>query len=132
MAIQRPRLYLVCYDIADPRRLQRVHRYLRRFGLPLQYSVFTVRLSQKRQQRLLLGLKQLIDEREDDVRMYPLPDNGERLCLGRQMLPEDVVLVEGGGPMYEPVARKARSCSGHFWARSITSTHCKTRNHRPR
>ena len=97
MAIHLPRLYLVCYDIADPRRLQRVHRYLRGFGLPLQYSVFTLRLTQKRQQRLLHGLRQIIDEREDDVRIYPLPDKGERLSLGRQMLPEDVVLVEGGG-----------------------------------
>lgn len=32
--------YLVCYDVRDPRRLQRVHRHLLAVGIPLQYSVF--------------------------------------------------------------------------------------------
>ncbi len=93
----RPRLCLLCYDIADPKRLLRVHRCLREIGLPVQYSVFTLRLTPARQAALLRQLRTLIDEREDDVRMYLLPDNGERIYLGKQLFPEDVWLIEGGG-----------------------------------
>jgi CRISPR-associated protein Cas2 len=34
------RCYLVCYDIRNPNRLRRVHRVLKGFGEPWQYSVF--------------------------------------------------------------------------------------------
>ncbi|MEZ5581402.1 MAG: CRISPR-associated endonuclease Cas2 [Candidatus Competibacteraceae bacterium] len=38
---QRRHLYLICYDIAeDPKRLNRVARYLNRFAYRVQYSVF--------------------------------------------------------------------------------------------
>ena len=32
--------YIVAYDIADPKRLQRVHRTMRGYGDPLQYRSF--------------------------------------------------------------------------------------------
>jgi CRISPR-associated protein Cas2 len=95
MPIDTPRLYLVCYDIADPKRLSRVHRYLRRVGMPVQYSVFTVLLPPRRRQRLLQSITQYIDPREDDVRLYPLSEHLERVTLGRQMLPDGVFLVDG-------------------------------------
>ncbi|HWO99027.1 MAG TPA: CRISPR-associated endonuclease Cas2 [Methylococcus sp.] len=97
MPIDAPRLYLVCYDIADPKRLSRVHRYLRRLGMPVQYSVFTVLLSPRRRPRLLQALSKYIDPREDDVRLYPLSEHMERVTLGRQILPDGVFLV-GGKP----------------------------------
>ena len=34
--------WIVAYDIASPRRLVRVHRFLKQRGLATQYSVFTV------------------------------------------------------------------------------------------
>ncbi len=37
--------YIVAYDMADPERLQRVHRTMRGYGDPLQYSVFRCMLS---------------------------------------------------------------------------------------
>ena len=97
MPINQARLYLVSYDIADPRRLVRVHRYLRKDGLPLQYSVFTMRLTARRQALLMLELAELIEPAEDDVRIYPLPEKGERVQLGQQMFPEDVLVISAGG-----------------------------------
>ena len=39
MAAGRTR-YLVSYDISDPKRLRQVHKTVKDFGWPMQYSVF--------------------------------------------------------------------------------------------
>jgi len=82
--------YIVCYDIADPRRLGRIHRYMKKQALPLQYSVFLFRGSHEKLQRCLGDLQQLMDPRHDDIRAYPLPQRGLRLVLGPSALPEGV------------------------------------------
>ncbi|MGY6214193.1 CRISPR-associated endonuclease Cas2 [Methylolobus aquaticus] len=93
---------LVCYDIRDPRRLIRVHRFLRNQGFPVQYSVFTVPLTPRRLKWLLAELTELIDSRVDDVRAYPLPTDPERITYGRQQYPDDVLLIALGGDLLRP------------------------------
>ncbi|MER2512859.1 MAG: CRISPR-associated endonuclease Cas2 [Nitrosomonas ureae] len=89
-------LYLVAYDIADPKRLTRIHSALKKQGLPVQYSVFIVVLKRKALLRLLARISTLINKREDDVRCYHLPENNEADALGRQFFPEDVMLFTNG------------------------------------
>lgn len=96
MADSRLGLYLIAYDIADPRRLSRVHRVLKKEGLPVQYSVFTVVMKRPRLLRLLDRIDGEIVTAEDDVRCYRLPENTETSTLGRQYFPEDVMLFTGG------------------------------------
>lgn len=96
MADSQAMLYMVCYDISNPRRLGRVHRFLKKRGLPLQYSVFTVVMKRPRLLRLLEGLQRLIDRREDDVRCYTLPRNPVTHGLGKQFFPEEVFLFTQG------------------------------------
>jgi CRISPR-associated protein Cas2 len=67
--------WLVCYDIAEPRRLARVWRAVREFGVPLQYSVFWARLDGIGLAGALGAIAARIDPRADDVRLYPLPEN---------------------------------------------------------
>ena len=64
MARQRKKQYLISYDIAHPKRLGQTHRILKKAGLPLQYSVFTVVLSQTRLERLLTAIEKIIDPRK--------------------------------------------------------------------
>lgn len=94
--MSRERLYLICYDIADPRRLNRVARRLQRVACRVQYSVFAGQFSAPRLARLLDELADLIDPREDDIRCYPLPSEGDVAMLGRQMFPDDVLLIRNG------------------------------------
>ena len=96
MALNQPLRYLIAYDIRNPKRLIRVHRFLRREGMPVQYSVFTAQLTQRKLDRVRDGLQSIIDERADDVRIYPLPSRLDASLLGRQMFPDDVMLLDGG------------------------------------
>lgn len=65
--------YLLCYDIRSPRRLQRVHKFLRTEAYPLQESVFAWYGSQVELQRLQDELLARIDPSQDDFRGYRLP-----------------------------------------------------------
>ncbi len=96
MSDNQANLYLVAYDIANPKRLGRVHRVLKRAGLPVQYSVFTVVMKRKVLLRLLEDLTELIHPAQDDIRCYRLPNNTEMKTLGRQLFPADVMLFTDG------------------------------------
>lgn len=74
--------YLVCYDIADPKRLVRIYRYMRGCGIHMQYSVFFCRLSYPQLEQLKKDLKGYIKEDEDDVRIYPLPESSLIKVIG--------------------------------------------------
>lgn len=90
MSHSQQRNWLIAYDIASPRRLQRVHRYLKRYAIPVQYSVFVLTADQPTLMGILRGLEQLIDPSADDVRAYHLPERCELTMLGRQSLPEGI------------------------------------------
>ncbi len=86
---QRRKLpHIACYDIADPRRLQRIHRYLKGIGIPLQYSVFLLYLNRDELVRIVDKLERLIDSSQDDVRLYPLPRKPDWLWWGRPLMPD--------------------------------------------
>jgi CRISPR-associated protein Cas2 len=84
MAINRPQLHLLAYDISmDPKRLVRVHRTVREWGIPLQYSVFLIPATPVRLRGLLEELESVIDPKLDDIRIYPLPAKVDIVHLGR-------------------------------------------------
>jgi len=83
MAVNDCREWIVAYDIADPKRLGRVHRYMVKRAIPLQKSVFQTSMSTVQLLKLRQGLSALIDPKADDIRMYPLPAHPEIVRLGR-------------------------------------------------
>lgn len=93
--MRRRRTFVVAYDIADPRRLARVHRFLKEHAYPVQYSVFLGTFSEPALNTLLEGLAKIIHPRQDDVRAYPLPTTPEIESLGRPVLPAGVIPGEG-------------------------------------
>ena len=60
-------LYLVTYDIRDPKRWLRVFRLMKGYGDWLQLSVFQCRLSRKRHAELIALLDGMIHHSEDHV-----------------------------------------------------------------
>jgi CRISPR-associated protein Cas2 len=95
MSASRLHTYIIAYDIADPSRLRRVHRYLKAVAFPVQYSVFIARLTEATLAELLDDLQVMIAPKEDDLRAYPLPQNADSVTLGRSSLPEDLILATG-------------------------------------
>ena len=70
--------FLVCYDVADPKRLARVHKTLCGFGDWLQLSVFACDLTPQRRVELSAALTRLIDLRQDRVMVIDLgPSDGK-------------------------------------------------------
>ena len=92
MTMRNTKTYLICYDIADPRRLGRLHRYLSKHAIPVQYSVFQARLTANQKTTLCEDIANLIDPRYDDVRIYHLPDKLEIVQFGINFFPEGVGL----------------------------------------
>ncbi|MCA1973121.1 MAG: CRISPR-associated endonuclease Cas2 [Caenispirillum sp.] len=84
------RAYVIGYDIADPRRLGRIHREMLRHACPIEYSVFLLVGTEQAREACLAQMQQLMDRREDDVRCYPLPARGLQLRIGRATLPAGI------------------------------------------
>ena len=59
--------YLVCYDVANSKRLQKVHKKVKGYGEPMQYSVFCCDLTDSEKTVLWSELHSLINHREDQI-----------------------------------------------------------------
>jgi CRISPR-associated protein Cas2 len=59
--------YIVCYDIANAKRLRRVFTKMHGFGDPLQYSIFKCDLSAAELALMRGALQELINQRDDRV-----------------------------------------------------------------
>ena len=57
--------FLVCYDVADPKRLARTYKKMNGFGEPAQYSVFICDLSPKERVLLEVALTEILNLKED-------------------------------------------------------------------
>ncbi len=78
----RPGWYMVAYDIADPKRLGKVHRLLKKEGLAVQKSIFLVFGEEERMNALLDRLADVINSKQDDIRAYPVTNPKEVWTTG--------------------------------------------------
>jgi len=74
---------LICYDVAQPKRLRRVFRDLRDIALPVQKSVFLAELTQAELEGLLTRLAEYLDPREDRLQAFMLRDASQPQGLGQ-------------------------------------------------
>lgn len=82
MAASRTR-YLVSYDISDAKRLRQVHKTIKDFGWPMQYSVFICDLDAVEMLMLKQAVADIIHHGEDAVAFINLgpPANRGRECF---------------------------------------------------
>jgi CRISPR-associated protein Cas2 len=65
-------LYIVTYDVGDPKRWRVVFKLMKGYGEWLQLSVFQCRLSRRRHAELLATLDEVILDQHDHVLMLDL------------------------------------------------------------
>lgn len=95
MSLHASARWLVTYDIADPRRLSRLCRYLKKQGVPVQYSVFLVDASAAQMGAIVVRIAKMIDADADDVRAYRLPEKLWQVTLGASILPDGILPGKG-------------------------------------
>jgi CRISPR-associated protein Cas2 len=65
-------VFIVSYDIMDPKRLQKVHKTMKGFGEPIHYSVFLCNLTPKGRVEMKAALFGLIKRDQDRVMIIDL------------------------------------------------------------
>ena len=65
-------VYLVAYDVCDPKRLRKTYRLMCGAGDPLQFSVFRCDLSEMEKQELMERLWDVLNLSEDRVMLVNL------------------------------------------------------------
>ena len=102
MALGANHSWLITYDIADKKRLGRLHRFVKKHAIPVQYSVYATRKSVAGIGRLASELRGYINPKEDDVRIYQIPERPLIFTLGSGVLPEHGLIL---GDFVDPVAQ---------------------------
>jgi CRISPR-associated protein Cas2 len=92
------RTYIVCYDIADPKRLRNVFKKMRAWGDHLQFSVFECQLRPVDLVRLRAELAEIINHDKDQVLFVdlgPTEGRGDRVitALGKPYVHIDAPLI---------------------------------------
>ncbi len=88
-------LYLVTYDIREPKRWRRAFKLMKGYGEWLQLSVFQCRLSRRRHAELIQMLDEILNRRVDALLVIDLGQ-------ADKVKPRVVSL----GEKFEPVARE--------------------------
>ena len=88
-------LYIVTYDISDPRRWRRVFRLMNGYGEWLQLSVFQCRLSRRQRIELKFALGEIIDHTKDHVVILDL-GSAAGIRLRVESLGKPFTVVERG------------------------------------
>ncbi|HGG59979.1 MAG TPA: CRISPR-associated endonuclease Cas2 [Gammaproteobacteria bacterium] len=68
----RKNWFIIAYDIRDPKRLRRVHYYLKKRALMAQRSVYLYKGDAGALGKIEKSLRKMTDSREDDIRLYPV------------------------------------------------------------
>ncbi len=83
------KLYLVCYDIAHPRRLRQALAIVRDYALGGQKSAHECWMTEDERTELRARMRQLIDPAEDRFLIAPLNAGARFRTLGRGRPPEN-------------------------------------------
>jgi len=65
---------------------------MKSIGIPLQYSVFQLTASNTEIDDIINELNSRINEKEDDIRIYPLHKKPKKYIIGDSLFPEGVML----------------------------------------
>jgi CRISPR-associated protein Cas2 len=74
--------YVVCYDVVDDRRRNRVADTLKDYGRRVQYSVFVADLDEELAHKMIEAVRREVSSEEDKVHVFLLC----RACCGKAQM----------------------------------------------
>lgn len=74
-------IWLVSYDIASPKRLQKIAHYCEKFGIRLQKSTFQIDSDKEHVAKMIEGLNSLMNKKKDSIIVYPICEDCRRLSI---------------------------------------------------
>ncbi len=86
---------VVAYDVPSDRRRTKLHKKLKDYGEPVQYSVFECNLSPKQKSSMTKAIRAHISYKEDKVRIYGLCGACKKSIsiIGKGEITEDCVTM---------------------------------------
>jgi len=75
--------YLLCYDIADPKRLYKVRKHSYQFAFGGQKSALQIPASKNEAKNILKELRKLIEIQQDKINMIEVED--EPIIIGKDI-----------------------------------------------
>jgi len=79
-------VFLICYDIASPKRLRKTAKTMENYGLRVQKSFFQCDMEEDKMHDMLRTIKSIIERRRDSFFVYPICSD----CAGK-------VIIDGQG-----------------------------------
>ncbi len=76
--------YMLAYDVREPKRLRKMHYFMKKHGVAMQKSVFILKIDKSGLYKLVSGVKELVNNQEDDVRIYPVISPSSIWTAGQQ------------------------------------------------
>lgn len=67
-------LNIICYDISNDKKREKVAEYLEGYGIRVQKSVFECNVTNKKLKEIIIRLSEYISN-EDSIRVYPICEN---------------------------------------------------------
>ncbi|GIX21715.1 MAG: CRISPR-associated endoribonuclease Cas2 1 [Gammaproteobacteria bacterium] len=86
-------LYLIAYDVRNPKRLRRVHKVLKEFATGGQKSAFECYLSDAERNELLSRVRDQMDETQDALLIVALKDRTNVIVKGIAVAPSNETLT---------------------------------------
>lgn len=76
--------FVITYDISDPKRLRLIAKTMEQYAFRIQKSIFFYpKASQEEISKLILSLSEIMDKKEDDIRIYQVDiKKSLSLCSG--------------------------------------------------
>ncbi len=91
--IQDSRVYvLIIYDIIDNKRRLKLAKYLNAYGFRVQKSCFEAKLTKKKYQQMLEGLK-VYATKNDSIRVYKIIGQGQVTVFGQDYKIDDEEVI---------------------------------------
>jgi CRISPR-associated protein Cas2 len=94
--MSRRKTWIIAYDVREPGRLQRLHKFLSKHAVTVQYSIFAADLTEKELERVIARIGEIIDPAEDDVRLYAVPAGAGLHMSGHSRLGDGTMLFGEG------------------------------------